>query len=158
MFSKVVKDVSRKNKPLPVAVDDDEYDELEYSGREGKKDIYRSYRDNFKIVAENAENIYNDKIYCECRFEFKDKLKELGFRWEPLIKKWYLPVEDFNVFIYKKTRVLRFSRSTSAGMYNGYFVIYGIYEGDRELLEEKPKPKASEPKPKAKASEPDFID
>ena len=99
MFSKVVKDISRKNKSLPVAVEDDEYDELEYFGREDGKDIYRSYRDNFKIVAGDEENIYNDKIYCECRFEFKDKLKQLGFRWEPLIKKWYLPINVNNTYI-----------------------------------------------------------
>jgi hypothetical protein len=154
MSSKVVqKDMwgTRKNKPVEEH-EYDEYDEPEYVGRDHKKgDIYKSHRECYKIALEKA---YNDRIYCDCRFEFKDKLKELGFRWEPLIKKWYIPVDEFNLFIYKKTRVLWFSRSTSAGMYTCYFVNYiDLLDENKQLLE---KPKLN--KQPIKSSEPDFLD
>ena len=150
MSSKVQKDMwgTRKNKP----VEEDESDAPEYVGRDHKKgDIYKSHRECYKIALEKA---YNDRIYCDCRFEFKDKLKELGFRWEPLIKKWYIPVDEFNLFIYKKTRVLWFSRSTTAGMYTCYFVNYiDLLDENKQLLE---KPKLN--KQPIKSSEPDFLD
>jgi hypothetical protein len=153
MSSKVQKDMwgTRKNKPTPV--EEDEYDETEYVGHNHKTgDIYKSHRDCYKIALEKA---YNDRIYCNCRFEFKDKLKELGFRWEPLIKKWYIPVDEFNLFIYKKTRVLWFARSTSAEMYIRYLMDYvDIKDEQKQLLENK-QPKLSK---QPKSSEPDFID
>jgi hypothetical protein len=154
MSSKVQKDMwgTRKNKPAPVEYD--EYDEPEYVGRDHKKgDIYKSHRDCYKIALEKA---YNDRIYCHCRFEFKDKLKELGFRWEPLIKKWYIPVDEFNLFIYKKTRVLWFSRSTSAGMYTCYLMDYVDLQDEQKQLLENKQPKLN--KQPIKSSEPDFLD
>lgn len=63
-------------------------------------------------------------IRCQCIFEFKDKLKELGFKWDPETKLWYINKDKFTFEIFKETKKVRFSNNTSAGILNYYYVHY----------------------------------
>jgi len=44
------------------------------------------------------ENLYDFKLYCSCSFKDKEQLKNLGFRWSPDVKLWYIqPIEYKNI-------------------------------------------------------------
>ena len=51
---------------------------------------------------------HNDNIYCRCKYEWKDNLKKLGFKWKAEIKKWYIPIDKFTKELYEKTQVTKF--------------------------------------------------
>jgi hypothetical protein len=86
-----------------------------------------SYEEAFK-------SSIDDKIYCHCVFEFKDDLKKLGFVWVPALKKWMISKNKFNEDIYNKSQKVRYSKQTSIGIHN-YFYVHYISKFDRETNE-----------------------
>jgi hypothetical protein len=54
---------------------------------------------------ENAKNNAIDgKIYCHCIYEYKDSIKQLGFKWNAYLKLWYIPAIKFTQDLYDKAK------------------------------------------------------
>ncbi len=60
-----------------------------------------------------------DRIYCHCVYEWKDNLKELGFKWDPDYKLWYISKDVCTDEIYQKTKTPRF-----VGKVKNYFYVH----------------------------------
>ncbi len=82
---------------------------------------------------------HNDNIYCRCKYEWKDNLKKLGFKWKAEIKKWYIPVDKFTKELYEKTQVTKFINYTSPrGTWMGTcykYVFYFLSQEEKEILD-----------------------
>ena len=64
------------------------------------------------------------KVYCHCVYEYKDKLKQLGFRWEQEVKLWYILEKKFTYDIFKQSQEIRYSNETTTGKIDYYYVYY----------------------------------
>lgn len=75
---------------------------------------------NYKKASK--EYVYNNNNYIYCPYEYKDKVKELGFMWDKNLKLWYIPNKLFTEEVYTKTREKRYPDSKTGKEY--YFVNY----------------------------------
>lgn len=74
----------------------------------------------------------NGKIYCHCVYEYKDKLKNLGFKFDPQFKKWWIQKEKFTEDIFNRSQTIRFYRKASGGTHLRYYYVYYIEK--KELI------------------------
>jgi len=79
--------------------------------------IMESYE---KVMKESV----NGKIYCHCVYQWKDKLKALGFKWDGSTKLWWIPKDKLTREIYDNTCTVRYSNKTSIGRLDYYYVHY----------------------------------
>ena len=85
-----------------------------------------------KITKDCNKKIYNNiiksspgaNIYCHCVYEGRDIPKNLGFKWNPNLKVWYMPKKDFTYEIYKNSQVVRYRNYTKIGPLDYYYVHY----------------------------------
>ena len=96
---------------------------------------YKKYEDVLKHC------VIGDNIYCYCVYEWKEKIKALGFKWNNEAKLWYVPKDKFTKEIFEKTQVVRFSNSTSVGTFKYYYVNYALYDENKEELKKSIKSK-----------------
>ena len=66
----------------------------------------------------------DDNIYCFCWYEGRHIPKQLGFKWNPNLKLWFIPKKDFTLKIYENSLVVRYTSHTSIGNPNYYYVNY----------------------------------
>ena len=61
-------------------------------------------------------------------------LKVLGFKWDPIIKSWYIDKNKFTKDIYEKSKKVRYANNTSIGTVYYYYVYYKIYNEEGKYL------------------------
>ena len=66
----------------------------------------------------------NGGYYCYCVYEWKDNLKKLGFKWDPPVRRWYIPKQKFHKELYYATQEIRYVSHTTGGTMYYYFVYY----------------------------------
>ena len=79
---------------------------------------------------------FKDKIFCHCVYEFNDKLKKIGFKWDASFKLWHINYDRLTYDSYIKTRVIRFTNYTTIGILNYFYVYYKSKDVMNNLIEE----------------------
>jgi hypothetical protein len=77
-----------------------------------------------EVYEDVKTQVYNGNIYCFCRFERKDIVKNLGFKFDGDLKLWYLPANKLTKDIFEATQIIRFRNFTTVGPLNYYHVYY----------------------------------
>lgn len=88
--------------------------------------------ETFEDVNKNA---FKNFIYCHCVFEWKDNLKQLGFKWDPDLKLWRIAKHLFTQDIYNKSRAIRFEKPEKKYYFVHYYSVSGIKKKQKEILE-----------------------
>ena len=70
------------------------------------------------------KQVFNGNIYCFCRYERKDIVKNLGFKFDGDLKLWYLPEKNFSKQIFEASRIIRFENNTTVGVLKYFHVYY----------------------------------
>lgn len=92
-----------------------------------------------------AAQVKNERIYCHCVFEFKNELKKLGFKWDPINKLWYIEKNKFTEDVFNRSMKVRFANRTTIGLLKYYYVFYkrldelaDLKENVAEKIQKKP--------------------
>jgi hypothetical protein len=94
---------------------------------------------HYNEIQNTDKYTFNNKLYCHCVFEFKDKLKNLGFKWDNVVKKWYIEKNKFTLDIYEKSSEIRFTTYTTIGPCHYYYVFYQEKNKIQEIYDEQKK-------------------
>ena len=57
--------------------------------------------DTYEKVIKEA---YNGNIYCTCEYTWKEHAKHYGFKWDPDRKLWYIALDKFTDYTFKKSQ------------------------------------------------------
>ncbi len=97
-------------------------------------DLLEEYIDEYNDILDNC--VVFNHIYCVCEYEFKYVPRKLGFEWDSKLKYWYIPVKNFNFYLFAKSKKI----------YPGYHLImsrrlrhciYYLNKGEAEILKKK---------------------
>lgn len=86
----------------------------------------------------------NGLIYCECEYEYRDKIKVHGFRWSPELKMWYIPLSRFTPLAYQATRTYKNPHEQNKDRRNYHVHYYSSFQ----LLTEYPDLEDRQPQPR----------
>jgi len=102
-----------------------DYEQMKEHQRMDKYDLYNTICREGDIVVKDMNghnkiiyiyeemlknNDFKGKIYCSCLYYKRDLVKSLGFKWNPKLKLWYMPIHLFTYEIFLKSHITRWNK------------------------------------------------